>query len=53
MVYARVSAAVLAVLAMLAAFGWWSDPSAPHALGLLAAAFLAFVLSTIPVGRVP
>jgi NADH:ubiquinone oxidoreductase subunit 6 (subunit J) len=53
MIVARVVACVFAVLAILAAFGWLLDQDIAHSLGFLGAALLAFVLSTIPVGRVP
>jgi hypothetical protein len=53
MIVARVVACVFAVLAIFAAFGWLLDQDASHAVGFVAAAVLAFVLSTIPVGRVP
>lgn len=53
MIVARVVACVFAVLAVFAAFGWLLNENVPHAVGFVAAAVLAFVLSTIPVGRVP
>jgi hypothetical protein len=53
MVWARCIAAFLFALAMLVAFGWWVEPNAAHAVGLIAAGLLSFTLSTIPVGRVP
>jgi hypothetical protein len=54
MIAARVVACVFAVLAILAAFGWLLELDVAHAIGFLAAALLAFLLSTIPVGtRVP
>lgn len=53
MIFARVVAACFMVLAMFVAFGWHTDESAAHAVGLVAAGLLAFVLSTIPAGRVP
>jgi hypothetical protein len=44
---------VFAVLGIFAAFGWLLNQDIAHAVGFVAAALLAFVLSTIPVGRVP
>jgi hypothetical protein len=52
-IVARVVSCVFAVLAVLAAFGWLHDQDVSHAVGFVAAALLAFVLSTIPIGRVP
>lgn len=53
MIVARVVSCVFAVLGLLAAFGWLLTLNVAHAVGFLAAALLAFVLSTIPVTRVP
>ena len=53
MIAARVVSCVFAVLAVLAAFGWLLDRDVSHAVGFIGAAVLAFVLSTIPAGRVP
>lgn len=53
MIVARVVACVFATLGVFAAFGWFLSQDTGHAVGFIAAALLAFVLSTIPVGRVP
>lgn len=53
MIVARVIAAVFFTLALLAAFGWLIAENHGHAVGFVAAGLLAYVLSTIPVGRVP
>lgn len=46
----KVVSAVFALLAVFAAVGWVLTANQPHALGWLAASFLAYVLSTIPYG---
>lgn len=53
MILARVVSCVLLVLGILLAFGWITEQNPSHAVGMVAAGLLAFVLSTIPVGRVP
>ena len=52
-VFLRVVSVVFAIFAVLAANGWAFSQSVAHAVGWLAAAFLAFLLSTIPYGPVP
>jgi fatty acid desaturase len=47
-VFLRTLAAVLSLGAFLSAHGWVFHQSVAHAVGLLAAGFLAFLLSTIP-----
>jgi hypothetical protein len=51
-VFLRVLAVVFSIFAVLASSGWAFNQSVAHAVGWLAAAFLAFLLSTIPYGPV-
>jgi peptidoglycan biosynthesis protein MviN/MurJ (putative lipid II flippase) len=51
-VFLRVVAVVCTIFAILAASGWAFNQSVAHAVGWLAAGFLAFLLSTIPYGPV-
>lgn len=53
MILARVLSMLFALLAICLAYGWLVAQNTPHAVGLVAASLLAFVLSTVPVGRVP
>jgi hypothetical protein len=47
-VFLRVVSVVCAIFSVLAASGWAFNQSVSHAVGWLAAGFLAFLLSTIP-----
>lgn len=53
MIAARVISCVLAALGVLAGFGWLLEANVAHAVGFVAGSLLAYVLSTVPVGRVP
>jgi len=52
-VFLRVFACVAFAFAVVAGAGWWVAQNTGHAVTLIAAGLLAFVLSTIPYGPVP